>query len=198
MRLARAYQSPVGSIRHRKPTMSRGRARRWSPLARGRLARESASATGRSGTDPFADMLYPQELSDRAIIDAVAAIAKARGVSRAQVSLAWLRRNPVVVAQLVGATKPSHLDDAVASLEIELTDDEVAELEAPLHAALRLPGRLRRRRTGPHLGPTRHQAGRLLTRPPARTVGTSPAARRGMGQWPMPGEGIARQLVHRP
>jgi 1-deoxyxylulose-5-phosphate synthase len=58
-------------------------------------------------------------------------LAKARGVSRAQVSLAWLRHNPVVAAPLVGATKPSHLDDAVASLEIELTDDEVAELEAP-------------------------------------------------------------------
>ncbi len=55
----------------------------------------------------------------------------ARGVSRAQVSLAWLRHNPVVVAPLVGASKPSHLDDAVASLEIELTEDEVAALEAP-------------------------------------------------------------------
>jgi aryl-alcohol dehydrogenase-like predicted oxidoreductase len=103
----------------------------WSPLARGRLARESEAATGRSGSDPFADMLYTQESSDRAVIEAVAAIAKARGVSRGQVSLAWLRRNPVVVAPLVGASKPSHLDDAVASLEIELTDEEVATLEAP-------------------------------------------------------------------
>jgi hypothetical protein len=76
-------------------------------------------------------MLYTQELSDRAIIDAVAAIAEARGVSRAQVSLAWLRHNPVVVAPLVEATKPSHLDDAVASLDIGLTDNEVARLEAP-------------------------------------------------------------------
>jgi 1-deoxyxylulose-5-phosphate synthase len=103
----------------------------WSPLARGRLARENDSATGRSGRDPFADMLYTQETSDRAIIDAVAAIAKARGVSRAQVSLAWLRRNPVVVAPLVGASKPSHLADAVGSLDITLTDDEAATLEAP-------------------------------------------------------------------
>jgi 1-deoxyxylulose-5-phosphate synthase len=103
----------------------------WSPLARGRLAREGDAPTVRAATDPFADMLYTQESSDRAIIGAVAAIAKARGVSRAQVSLAWLRHNPVVVAPLVGATKPSHLDDAVASLEIDLTDDEVAELEAP-------------------------------------------------------------------
>jgi aryl-alcohol dehydrogenase-like predicted oxidoreductase len=102
----------------------------WSPLARGRLARERDATTGRSATDPLADMLYTQAASDLAIIDAVTAIANARGVSRAQVALAWLRHNPVVVAPLVGATKPSHLDDAVASLEIELTDDEVAELEA--------------------------------------------------------------------
>ena len=103
----------------------------WSPLARGRLAREAEAATGRSASDPFADMLYTQQASDHAIIDAVAAIAKARGVSRAQVSLAWLRHNPVVVAPLVGASKPSHLDDAVASLDFELTDDEVAGLEVP-------------------------------------------------------------------
>jgi 1-deoxyxylulose-5-phosphate synthase len=101
----------------------------WSPLARGRLARETA--TGRSASDPFADMLYPEEASDRAIIDAVATIAKARGASRAQIALAWLRRHPVVVAPLVGASRPYHLTDAVASLDIELTDEEVAELEAP-------------------------------------------------------------------
>ena len=101
----------------------------WSPLARGRLAREAP--TGRSASDPLADMLYTQDASDRAIIDAVAAVARARGVSRAQVALAWLRHNPVVVAPLVGATKPSHIDDAVASLDIGLTDDDMAELEAP-------------------------------------------------------------------
>ena len=103
----------------------------WSPLARGRLAREGEAATSRSASDPFAAMLYTQESTDRAIIDAVAAIAKARGVSRAQVALAWLRRNPVVAAPLVGATKPSHIDDALASLEITLTDEEAAKLEAP-------------------------------------------------------------------
>jgi aryl-alcohol dehydrogenase-like predicted oxidoreductase len=103
----------------------------WSPLARGRLARESEAATSRSARDPFADMLYPQAASDRTIIDMVAKIAKARGVSRSQVALAWLRRNPVVVAPLVGATMPSHLTDAVASLELTLSDDEVAALEAP-------------------------------------------------------------------
>jgi 1-deoxyxylulose-5-phosphate synthase len=103
----------------------------WSPLARGRLAREAATATNRSGSDPFADMLYTEASSDRAIIGAVAAVAKARGVNPAQIALAWLRRNPVVVAPLVGATKQTHLDDAVASLTIELTDDEVAALEGP-------------------------------------------------------------------
>lgn len=103
----------------------------WSPLARGRLARQSEAPTGRSGSDPFADMLYTQQSSDRAIVDVVAGIAQARGVTRAQIALAWLRRNPVVVAPLVGATKPSHLDDAVASLEITLTDEEVATLERP-------------------------------------------------------------------
>jgi aryl-alcohol dehydrogenase-like predicted oxidoreductase len=72
-----------------------------------------------------------QPLCDRAIIDAVAKIAAARGVSRAQVALAWLRRHPVVVAALVGATKPSYLDDAVASLDIEPTGEEAAALEAP-------------------------------------------------------------------
>src|ERR1700678_2568714 len=65
----------------------------WSPLARGRLARESKAQTVRSGSDSFADMLYTQELSDRAIIETVATIAKTRDVSTAQVSLAWLRRN---------------------------------------------------------------------------------------------------------
>src|SRR5258708_6029441 len=100
----------------------------WSPLARGRLAREAP--TGRSASDPLADMLYTQDASDRAIIDAVAAVARTRGVSRAPGALAWLRHNPVV-APLVGATKPSHIDDAVASLDIGLTDDAMAELEAP-------------------------------------------------------------------
>jgi 1-deoxyxylulose-5-phosphate synthase len=103
----------------------------WSPLARGRLARATDAATDRSRCDPFADMLYTQESSDRAIIDAVSSIAKERGVTRAQIALAWLRHNPVVVAPLVGATKASHVDDAVASLDIELTEDELTALEAP-------------------------------------------------------------------
>jgi aryl-alcohol dehydrogenase-like predicted oxidoreductase len=87
----------------------------WSPLARGRLARDPGVPTGRSATDGFADLLYTEESSNRAIVEAVTAIAKARGVSRAQVALAWLRHNPVVIA----------------SLEIELTNEELWSLQVP-------------------------------------------------------------------
>jgi aryl-alcohol dehydrogenase-like predicted oxidoreductase len=76
-------------------------------------------------------MLYTNEASDRAIIEAVAAVAQSRGVSRAQIELAWLRKNPVVVAPIVGASKAYHIDDAVASLAIDLTDEEVTRLEQP-------------------------------------------------------------------
>ena len=107
----------------------------WSPLARGRLARpwDEARGTERSAEDGFADMLYTSatERSDRAIVDAVGMIAEHRGVSRAQISLAWLRTNPVVVAPLVGASKTSHIDDALSSLDIDLTREEIAQLEHP-------------------------------------------------------------------
>ena len=107
----------------------------WSPLARGRLARarDDAKATARSGTDGFADMLYTQATadSDRAIIDAVGRVADGRGITRAQVALAWLRTKPVVTAPLVGASSTQQIDDAVMSLDIELNDDEIRALEAP-------------------------------------------------------------------
>jgi 1-deoxyxylulose-5-phosphate synthase len=106
----------------------------WSPLARGRLARPwQAAATARSSSDAFADLLYTDLTagSDRAIIDVVGEVAAARGASRAQVALAWLRRSPVVAAPLVGASSAGQIDDAVASLDIELTDDEAAALTAP-------------------------------------------------------------------
>lgn len=107
----------------------------WSPLARGRLARtwNDAKATARSGDDGFADMLYTPltEQSDRAIIDAVGQVAESRGVTRAQIALAWLRRNPVVTAPLVGASSIRQIDDAIASLDIVLADDEVRALESP-------------------------------------------------------------------
>jgi 1-deoxyxylulose-5-phosphate synthase len=108
----------------------------WSPLARGRLARpwEAAKSTARAETDGgYADLLYTPltETSDHAIVDAVGTIAEARGASRAQVALAWLHSKPVVTAPLVGANTTSQIDDAVASLMIELTAEEIAALERP-------------------------------------------------------------------
>src|SRR5580700_9941686 len=108
----------------------------WSPLGRGRLARPwgEARSTARAQTDGgYADLLYTSRTadSDRAIIDAVGTIAEARGVARAQIALAWLRSQPVVTAPLVGANKTAQIDDAVASLDIELTADELTLLEAP-------------------------------------------------------------------
>lgn len=105
----------------------------WSPLARGRLAREWGTTTKRSANDPFANTLYGEQLEagDRAIVDAVGAVAKARGVSRAQIALAWLSRQAVVSAPIIGASKASHLADAIASVEIALTEEEAAQLESP-------------------------------------------------------------------
>ncbi|MET9630828.1 aldo/keto reductase [Lentzea sp. NPDC006480] len=100
----------------------------WSPLARGRLTRDWDSTTARTETDEFGSTLYTE--SDSAIVSRVAEVAAARGVSRAQVALAWLHRNPVVTAPIVGVTKLAQLDDAVASLDVELTDDEVRQLES--------------------------------------------------------------------
>jgi aryl-alcohol dehydrogenase-like predicted oxidoreductase len=106
----------------------------WSPLARGRLARPwKATSTYRARQDPFADLLYSGATanSDRAIVDAVEHVSLARGLPMAQVALAWLRRNAAVAAPLVGASRTAQIDDAVASLDLELADDEIARLEAP-------------------------------------------------------------------
>lgn len=105
----------------------------WSPLARGRLAREwQAEPTARAQSDQFGATLYRgQEEAEHAIIDAVGEVAAARGVPRAQVALAWVLRRKPVTAPIVGATKMRHLDDALAALKLTLSDDEVARLEAP-------------------------------------------------------------------
>jgi aryl-alcohol dehydrogenase-like predicted oxidoreductase len=104
----------------------------WSPLARGRLTRDWDATTARSETDLYGRTLYTKtQDSDRAIAAAVAEIAAERGVPRAQIALAWVSGNPAVTAPIVGATKPGHLDDAIASLDIVLSTDERARLEAP-------------------------------------------------------------------
>jgi len=99
----------------------------WSPLARGRLTRPFDQETARTDTDEFGKRLYRDD--DGRIVDAVAEVARGRGVSPAQVALAWVLRNPVVSAPIVGTTKPHHLDDAVAATTLVLDDDEVARLE---------------------------------------------------------------------
>jgi aryl-alcohol dehydrogenase-like predicted oxidoreductase len=106
----------------------------WSPLAGGKVTRPwGEGATPRAEVNPDTDQ-YGRPLfldSDRAIVDAVAKIADARGVSMAQIGMAWVLKNPVVSAPIVGATKPHHLADAVEALDIELTDEEIASLEEP-------------------------------------------------------------------
>jgi aryl-alcohol dehydrogenase (NADP+) len=100
----------------------------WSPLARGRLTRDWDATSVRSQADEWGRNLYRD--GDRAIVDAVATVAAQRGIPRARVALAWVMRNPAVTAPIVGATKPHHLDDAAAPLDVDLTDDEVRALEA--------------------------------------------------------------------
>ena len=101
----------------------------WSPLARGRLTRDWDATTARSQSDRFGSSLYSDD--DRRIVDAVAKIAESRGVTRAQVALAWVLRQPAVTAPIVGATKPDHLEDAIAAVDLELSDDEAVQLEGP-------------------------------------------------------------------
>jgi aryl-alcohol dehydrogenase-like predicted oxidoreductase len=102
----------------------------WSPLARGRLARlPEERRTTRSHSDPYADRMYTE--ADDAVVRAVADVAKARGLPMAQVGLAWMLGKDVVTAPIVGATKPGHVEDAVAAVGIRLTEEEVAALEAP-------------------------------------------------------------------
>jgi 1-deoxyxylulose-5-phosphate synthase len=102
----------------------------WSPLARGRLTRDWDETSERQNTDVFGKTLYGLE-SDRQVAQAVAEVAKGRGVPRAQVALAWLLQKDGITAPIVGASKLSHLDDAVAALSLKLSQDEIAKLEAP-------------------------------------------------------------------
>ena len=100
----------------------------WSPLARGKLTRDWDEKTARTATDAFGATLYRrEEESNRAIVEAVARVAEARGVSRAQIALAWVAQQSAVTAPIVGATRAGHIEDAVAAVSIHL---EPAELEA--------------------------------------------------------------------
>lgn len=105
----------------------------WSPLARGLLAgtreRTVEHRTLRSGSDPLADDMYDD--ADFDVVDAVVTIANERGLPPAQIAIAWLLRKPGVTAPIVGATKLQHLGDAVAAVDVELSEEEVARLEAP-------------------------------------------------------------------
>jgi len=101
----------------------------YSPLAKGRVARPAGEQTKRSSDDPVGNSFFADTERDRPVIDAVQRIAESRGVTMAQIAMAWVLRNPVVTAPIVGATKPHHLSDAAAAVDIDLTDDEVTALE---------------------------------------------------------------------
>jgi aryl-alcohol dehydrogenase-like predicted oxidoreductase len=104
----------------------------WSPLARGKLTRDWDDTTYRSETDEFGKTLYKSTAdSDRKVVEKVAEIANQRGVPRAQVALAWMLQKPYITAPIIGASKPHHLEDAVAALSLKLTDEEIKSLEEP-------------------------------------------------------------------
>ncbi|MEU6726146.1 aldo/keto reductase [Nonomuraea wenchangensis] len=103
----------------------------WSPLARGVLARAGgAASTARAGSDARIEALYDPE-NDKVIVDRVARVAADRGLPAAQVALAWLLHQPAVTAPIVGATKDRHVDDAVAAVDVRLSEEELAFLAEP-------------------------------------------------------------------
>jgi 1-deoxyxylulose-5-phosphate synthase len=104
----------------------------WSPLARGKLTRPWGTQTERSETDAWGRNLYPD--SDRVVVETVHAVAERRGVPAAQVALAWVMANPQVASPIVGVTKAKHLADALAAVELVLSTEEIAELQAPYTA----------------------------------------------------------------
>ena len=104
----------------------------WSPLARGRLTRDWDETTNRTETDEFGKTLYTSAVdSDRKVVERVAEVAAKRGVPRAQVALAWLLNKPFMTAPIVGASKPNHLEDAVAAVSLKLSEEEITKLEEP-------------------------------------------------------------------
>jgi 1-deoxyxylulose-5-phosphate synthase len=104
----------------------------WSPQARGRLTRDWDYTSIRTETDDAHQRLFGKSAeADRKVVDRVAEVARARGIPRAQVALAWLLAKPVITAPIVGATKLHHLDDALASVNVKLSAHEITSLEEP-------------------------------------------------------------------
>jgi 1-deoxyxylulose-5-phosphate synthase len=103
----------------------------WSPLARGRLTRPwQSETTKRTQTDHFGNRMYSQtEEADHNVVDRLGELSRQRGIPMAQLALAWLLSKPLITAPIVGASKPHHLNDAVAALSVSLTTQEVALLE---------------------------------------------------------------------
>jgi 1-deoxyxylulose-5-phosphate synthase len=105
----------------------------WSPLARGVLAGNRKAKTTRARTDDFGAKLYGKETAeaDQRVVDRLEEISRKRGIPPAQIALAWLLHQPGLVAPIVGASKPHHLDDAVAAVSVKLSAEEIARLEEP-------------------------------------------------------------------
>jgi aryl-alcohol dehydrogenase-like predicted oxidoreductase len=106
----------------------------WSPLARGKLTQPwAAEATKRSETDQFSEASYSKE-ADKKVVDRLGEVAERRGIPRATLALAWVLSKPAITSPIVGATKPNHLADAVAALQVKPTAEEIASLEEPYGA----------------------------------------------------------------
>jgi 1-deoxyxylulose-5-phosphate synthase len=104
----------------------------WSPLAKGRLTRDWEETTARSEKDPIAKKFYTAASEfDRQVVERVAELAEKRGEPRAQIALAWVLQKEPITSPIIGSTKMSHLEDAVAALSITLTPEEVSFLEEP-------------------------------------------------------------------
>jgi len=104
----------------------------WSPQARGKLSRDWDYTSIRTETDEAMTRLFARtEEADKKVVDRVAEVARQRGISRAQIALAWVLAKPMITAPIVGATKLHHLDDAIAAVNVRLSSDEIAALESP-------------------------------------------------------------------
>ena len=104
----------------------------WSPLGGGKLTRPWGETTKRSTTDRYNKTMYADpESNDRDVVNALAELSKERGVPMAQLAMAWVLQKPGVTAPIVGASKASHVDDAIAAVEVKLSEEEIKRLEAP-------------------------------------------------------------------